>query len=327
MDRLKINLCFIFFGTLALGYCQKAILSDTKGDSTIYKVEFPNKITARIFGVNTSNSLSIQDRNDNLNYDLLANKQDHIGASIAFRSIVLSYSFAPNFISENRDNKESKLFNLNLRTFLGQWMQTFDLYQQKGFFIEIPDENLNVYLPKIKSLKIGGSTSYIFNKNFSYRAIVTQDEKQLISAGSFIPSLVYYYSKYDIIEGSVDDDYFSYDLALAPSYIYNWVIGKNLLVSAGGSAGIGLNHSETDGESLTSLLTELNFRGSIVYDKNNIYLGAHYSYLVLNHDVDRSSYIKDNIPYFQLFVGYRFNAPKFVLKAADDVNDELNLKN
>ena len=317
----------MFFGILALGYCQKAILSGMEGDSTIYKVEFPNKITARIFGVNTSNSLSIQDRNDNLNYDLLANKQDHIGASIAFRSIVLSYSFAPNFISENRDNKESKLFNLNLRGFLGQWMQTIDFYQQKGFFIEITDDNLSAYFPKIKSVKIGGSTSYIINKNFSYRAIITQDEKQLISAGSFIPSLVYYYSKYDIIEGTVDDDFFSYDIAFAPSYIYNWVIGKNLLISGGGSAGIGLNHSETGGESLTSLLTELNFRGSLVYDKNNLYLGAHYSYLVLNHNVDRTSYIKDNIPYLQLFVGYRFKAPKSLLKAADKVNDELNLKN
>jgi len=316
----------MFFGILALGYCQKAILSDTEGDSTIYKVEFPNKITARLFGVNTSNSLSIQSRNDNLSTELLANKQDHIGASIAFRSIVLSYSFAPNFISENRDNKDSKLFNLNLRAFFGQWMQTIDFYQQKGFFLEIPDANISEYFLEIKSLKIGGSTSYILNKNFSYRAIVTQDEKQLVSAGSFIPSLVYYYSKYDIIQGNVDDDYFSYDLAFAPSYIYNWVIGKNLLVSAGGSAGIGVNHSETNDESLTSLLTELNFKGSIVYDKNNIYLGAHYSYLVLNHNVDRSSYIKDNIPYFQLFIGYRFNAPKFALKAADDVNDELNLK-
>ncbi len=316
----------MFFGILALGYCQKAILNDTEGDSTIYKVEFPNKITARLFGVNTSNSLSIQSRNDNLSTELLANKQDHIGASIAFRSIVLSYSFAPNFISENRDNKDSKLFNLNLRAFFGQWMQTIDFYQQKGFFLEIQDANISEYFLEIKSLKIGGSTSYILNKNFSYRAIVTQDEKQLVSAGSFIPSLVYYYSKYDIIQGNVDDDYFSYDLAFAPSYIYNWVIGKNLLISAGGSAGIGVNHSETNDESLTSLLTELNFKGSIVYDKNNIYLGAHYSYLVLNHNVDRSSYIKDNIPYFQLFVGYRFNAPKFVLKAADDVNDELNLK-
>jgi hypothetical protein len=183
-----------------------------------------------------------------------------------------------------------------------------------------------VYFPKIKSLKIGGSTSYIFNKNFSYRSIVTQDEKQLISAGSFIPSLVYYYSKYDIIDGNVDEDYFSYDIALAPSYIYNWVIGKNLLISGGGSAGIGMNYSKTDGESLTSLLTELNFNGSIVYDKNNLYIGAHYNYLVLNHNVDRSSYIKDNIPYLQLFIGYRFKAPKFVLKTADNVNNKLNLK-
>jgi hypothetical protein len=112
-------LLFFYFGNLN---------SQSKVQDTSYIRKFPDKITARLFGVNTSNSLSIQGRNDNLNYELLANKEDRIGASIAFRSIVLSYSFAPNFMSKNRDNKDSKLFNLNLRTFLGQWMQTIDFY-------------------------------------------------------------------------------------------------------------------------------------------------------------------------------------------------------
>jgi hypothetical protein len=202
-------------------------------------------------------------------------------------------------------------------------MQTLDVYSEKGFFLT--EDNLELYLPRTKSLKIGGSTSYIMNDNFSFRAIVTQDEKQLKSAGSFIPKLVYYYTKYDIKinDGSVDENYYSFDIALAPSYHYNFVPTKNLLISVGASAGLGINYTTSEFESLTSLLTELNFRSSVTYDLSNLYFGTHYNYLVINHDFDRSTYVKDNIPYFEIFLGYRFRAPKKVVNTADSVNKKI----
>jgi len=309
-----------------LSWSQDSIPEVVSSDSTIYKVQFPNKISGRLFFVNTSNSINIRSRNQDVDYNLIPNKQDRLGATVAFRAIALSFSFAPSFMSENKDNEDSKLFNLRLKGFFGQWLQTFNLYEQRGFFIEVPELDINTYLPSVKSIKIGGSTSYIFNKNFSYRAIVSQDEKQLVSAGSFIPTIVYYYSKYDLIDGDIDEDFHSYDLAFAPSYSYNWVPSKNFLISIGGSVGIGVNHSKSDTESLTSFLTELNFRSSIVYDKNNLYLGGHYSYLVLNHNADRTSYIRDNIPYFELFIGYRFKAPKKLVIKANTIDEKLHLK-
>lgn len=318
--RTKLNTIFFLITCLFLNGQNDTINSKIE-DTLIYTKKFPNKITARVFLVNTSNSIEVQSRQDNLSLKLNANKQDRLGASVAFRSVVISYSFSPNFLSENRDNENSKLFNLNFRTYLGQWMQTATLFKERGFFIE--NDGLSVYLPETKSFKIGGETSYILNKNFSFRAIASQDEKQLRSAGSFIPRIVYFYSDLDVKSGNISSELISFDLAFAPSYYYNYVPTKNLLISAGASAGIGINYSDSESESLTSLLTELNFRGSVTYDKDNLYLGAHYSYLILNHNSDRNTYIKDSIPYFELFIGYRFNAPKSVLKAADDVNKSL----
>ena len=305
--------------------------AQTTTDSIIYDIKneyiesFPNRITTRLFYTNTYNSLTIKSRDFNETIDLEPNKQNRLGASVAFRSINVSYSFAPNFMSENRDNDNSKLFNLNLRTYFGKWMQTLDVYYEKGFYIK--DDDLEVYLPRTKSFKIGGGTSYIWNNNFSFRAIVTQDEKQLKSAGSFIPRIVYYYTKYDIRsdDDSVDEDYYSFDIALAPSYYYNFAPTKNLLISAGFSAGLGVNYTTSEFESRTSLLTEVNFRGSITYDLSNLYFGSHYSYLIINHDFDRSTYVKDNIPYFQIFVGYRFKAQKKLVKTADSVNEKIKI--
>ena len=145
---------------------------------------------------------------------------------------------------------------------------------EKGFFIDIPELDINEYFPNFKTRKTGGTLSYILNKDFSFRAIVSQDEKQLVSAGSFIPNFFFYYTDYELKSEGINEDIYSYDMALAPAYYYNFVPSKNILLSAGGSAGLGLNITKSGDESLSSLLTELNFRASVVYDKNNLYLGC-----------------------------------------------------
>ena len=296
-----------------------------------YKRIYPNVITARVFFINTSNTLKVKDRSSNLSFNLEPNKQDRIGVSIAFRGLNASYSFAPDFLGENKDNENSKLFNLNFRTFLGKhFMQTFDLFSQKGFYIK--NNEVNQYFPKTKNFKIGGATSYIFNEHFSFKAITSQDEKQLKSTGSFIPNITYFYSKFNLKNNSplneVNSSYYSFDIAFAPSYYYNYVPSKNLLLSAGVSAGIGLNHSKSRDESpLTTLLTELSFRTSATYDMNNLYCGLHYSYLSLNHNADSASQVIDNIPFFNIFVGYRFKAPKQIINTAESINEKLKLKN
>lgn len=300
-------------------------------EETDHKVSYPNRITARAFYVNTSNSLILKDRFSDLFFNLEPNKQNRIGASVSFRGLSASYSFAPDFLAENSDNEHSRLFNFSLRNFFGKhFMQTLDIFNEKGFYLKLNnDDAISVYLPNTNNFKIGGATSYIWNENFSFRAITSQDEKQLKSTGSFIPRIVYYYLEGESgTDGSyIDSSYYSFDIAFAPSYYYNFVPTKNLLLSAGASAGIGLNRSKSEGEdSLVTLLTELNFRGSATYDIDNLYLGTHYSYLILNHSADRTSRIKDNIPYFQIFVGYRFKAPKSLVQFADKMQGKLNEK-
>ena len=306
--------------------------TDTVKKTQEYIKSFPDAITIRPFFLQTSNSYIIGSLESDDKINLTANKQDRIGATVSFRSAVLSYSFAPDFLSTNSDNENSKLFNLNFRTFIGRWMQTFILFDEKGFFFE--NNNVSVYLPATSSFKVGGSTAYILNSNFSFKAITSQNEKQLKSIGSFIPRVVYFYSEFKIGSETANTlDIISYDFAVAPSYYYNWIPVKNLLLSGGISAGIGFNVSESEGvvgdgkskNTITSLLTEVDFRGSIIYDKNNLYIGASYNHLILNHNSGRDAYIEDSIPTLELFFGYRFDAPKSMIKLADKVNSTFGL--
>ena len=166
LKRTTLLILIMLLGILS--WSQDGIPEVVSSDSIKYKVQFPNKITGRLFFVNTSNSVNIRSRNQvkDEDYNLIPNKQDRLGVSVAFRAIALSFSFAPGFMAENKDNEDSKLFNLRLKSFFGKWMQTINLYKQRGFFIEIPELNINSYLPSVKSFKIGGSTSYILNDNF-----------------------------------------------------------------------------------------------------------------------------------------------------------------
>ncbi len=326
MGLKQVLTIFIIILTSKNSWSQDSIPEVIYSEQTEYKELFPNRITGRLFYVNTSNSIEIRDRNSDLFFKLNPNKQNRIGASVSFRSLTISYSFAPNFLSENKDNKDSKLFNLNFRTYFGKhWMQTLDVFSEKGFYVE--NDEFNLYFPSFRTFKIGGSTSYIWNENFSFRALASQDEKQLKSTGSFIPSLVYYYTQINLRTDDASDDskLETFDLAFAPSYYYNFVPKKNLLLSVGVSAGIGLNYSTSKDDTLFSLLTELNFSGSLTYDINDFYLGTHYNYLILNHNTDRSSYVKDDIPFFQIFMGYRFKAPKKLVYKTDELNKKIKL--
>jgi len=327
LKKLFLFVLILFIGTVwSYGQVEKDT-SIVYTKTTEYIEKYPNRLTAKLFYINTYNSLTVKDRNSDLQFELEPNKQNRIGASLSYSFITLSYSFAPNFMAENEDNEDSKLFNLNFRTYLGKWMQTFDLYNEKGFYIKSDFGNL--YFPDVKNFKIGGSTSYIFNDNFSFRAIASQDEKQLKSAGSFVPGLTYYYSKLNLKgQGdavAIDEDYYSYDIALTPAYYYNFVPSNNLLLSVGASAGLGVNHSKGEDEKLTSLLTEMAVAGLVSYDINSFYTGANYRYLILNHNTDRTASTQDNIPFFQAFIGYRFKAPKSWVRTERRLKEKIKL--
>ena len=289
-----------------------------------YFTTFQDKISTRVSLINTSNNFYINESDIGLKYKLEPNIRDYLGVSILFRSLEIDFGFAPKFIKSNRDNENSKLFNLNFRMFMNQWMQTLDLYNQEGFYVIIENDRIN--FPDVNTLKIGGSTSYIFNKNFSFRAIGYQNEWQTKSAGSFIPRLYYYYTKYTLNNDEFNENASSFDIAIAPAYYYNFSIAKNFLVGLGGSIGIGLNHSSNVGEgNLTTVLYEFSGRAVIGYNSETFFGGVNSNLLILEHNVDRYTRQDDTITFLEFYVGYRFKAPKKWIKLADDFNTKYGL--
>lgn len=299
--------------------CQFVVSQNDSIPNDIYIVDFQDKISTRISLINTSNSFYINETNTGIKYKLEPNVREYLGASILFRSLEIDFGFTPDFLKSNQDNANSKLFNLNFRMFFNQWMQTIDIYNQKGFYIVVDNERLNA--SDAKTFKIGGSTSYIFNPSFSFRAIGFQNEWQTKSAGSFIPRMYYYYTTYSLKNDELNENASSFDLAVSSAYYYNLCITKNLLFSLGGSAGIGMNHSSNLGEgNLTSVLYQFSGRAVISYNSDSFFGGINSNLLILKHNVDRYTRQDDTIPFLEFYIGYRFKAPKKWVKFADDFN-------
>ncbi|WP_273568854.1 DUF4421 family protein [Maribacter halichondriae] len=306
-------------------FCFSALFSSASFSQNVedYIRTFPEKLTTRIGIQNTSNSFILTDIENNEIIELIPNDKTYLGLSVLFRSVEIDLGYAPNFFSENQDNKGSKLFTLNFRMFLGKWMQTLDFYNQKGFFAITNDETLP--FPEFGTLKVGGSTSYIFNKRFSFRAVGFQNEWQKKSAGSFIPSFTFYYTRFRLDEDGQQTNDHSYNLAIGPGYYYNLVIGRHFIIGAGATVGIGANFTRSEGETVTSSLAQVILRTVIGYNSERFFTGINFSVQTLGQGDDQTARLDDYITFAELYLGYRFNAPKKWIEKANRFNKKYGL--
>ncbi|APA64440.1 MULTISPECIES: DUF4421 family protein [Maribacter] len=308
---------------LFLGIC--CSISWCTAQNSHYKEDFPDKITLRLALQTTSNSFTLRDKITRNKTEFIPNDKSYLGLSILFRFLEVDLGYAPNFLSENKDNGDSKLITFNIRTFFGQYMQTIDYYKQKGFFIRTQDITLPI--DDLKTLKIGGSSSYIFNPDFSFRAIGFQNEWQKQSVGSFIPSITYYYTKFKLEDPLIENQLEkSFKMAIGPGYYYNWIFDENYLLSAGATGGLGFNYSSTDGENSFNGLAQLVFRMTGGYNSESFFGGVNINTQLLSHTSDENFILDDSISFLEFYVGYRFDAPKKWIAKADEISRKFGIE-
>lgn len=290
-----------------------------------YKEAFPDKITLRLSLQTTSNNFTLRDKITRSKTEFIPNDKSYLGLSVLFRFLEVDFGYAPNFLSENKDNGDSKLITFNIRTFFGQYMQTVDIYKQKGFFIRTSD--LTLPINDLKTFKIGGTSSYIFNSDFSFRAIGFQNEWQKESVGSFIPSISYYYTKFKLEDPIIENQLeHSFKLAIGPGYYYNWVFDENYLVSAGATGGLGFNLSKSQGVTSFNGLAQLVFRLTGGYNSESFFSGVNINTQLLTHTSADNFILDDSISFLEFYIGYRFDAPKKWIAKADEISRKFGIE-
>lgn len=306
-----------FIGALLLPACAAA---QTDTICTAWYKEYKNILAVQAFTLNTSNNFTLDYRDENLRVDMIPNQKTTVGLAVQYNIISFSLGFAPKIFADNRDNKGSRMTSFSFNLFPGRFFQHFDLYYQKGITLDYRGIG-SLYMPGIETMKIGGSTSYFFNRNFSFTASAFQNAKQLKSAGSFAPTLSYYYTQFNFKdEPALPDDKAHFtDIALAPAYYYNWVIGKNFLVSSGASLGAGV----TIDDASTNLLINGSLHLAPGYNGERWFGGLNARAIFFSRDTESNVILTDAIAYTTFFIGYRFNEPEPLRKVREKIESKF----
>ncbi|MFH6956171.1 DUF4421 family protein [Flavobacterium aquidurense] len=305
----------VFFGSVFGCFAQNDSLQNP------YFKSYTDKITTSVYYLDTSNNfqLGFNSQGQKKYIDLNPNRQEQLGIALSYQFVDVSFGFSPKFFDVNKDNSDSKLFSFNTRFYYKKWMQSFTFINQKGFYAS--EEGFTVEFPRMRTTKIGGSTSYIFNDKFSYKALVNQNEWQTKSSGSFIPSFSFYYTNLDLNDVPNSSNGDIYVFSLAPSYFYNFVISDRILIGTGIAFGAGIN--DIDGE--TSALYQLDLHLKLAYNTDRFFGYASLNTVNFIQNETSAERLNDNISTFNLSIGYRFDPPKKVKEVYDKVNQKIGL--
>jgi len=270
--------------------------------------------------------------------------------SLSYRFISLAVGLHPKFLASNRDEDEkgkSDATNINLNLSFNHWNQSLSYEKNKGYYVdqiqstdEIPisDSDSYIQLPNMTYWSIGGSTSYKINEKLSLRAYKIQTDRQLKSAGSFMPTLSYRYfviDTQDTLPGQdVSKRYDNFEMVASISYYYTKVFKRNLYITGGLEPGIGLSYNKIIENSPSGKQSDSYFYPiykaeaelALGYNSRRFFCGAQafFSLGSYNPKNANSLLINDNSTY-QIFFGYRFNAPKKV-KTLTDKAEETGTK-
>ena len=277
-------------------------------------------------------------RSDNNYFDIQPNTSLACKISINYLFISLSAKIAPKFLPGNDDDElkgKTKVQSYTLNLFFDHFTQSLSYTNFKGFYLHntsdyiidwIKNEDSYILFPELYYNGFHGYTGYKFNPEFSLKALGVQTERQIENAGSFIPLLYYSYyivdNKAELTGQNSSQKTNNLELIISTSYYYTFSIEKNFYLSIGIVPGAGIIR--------TKLLTRLpsgNYTNiyrnpvyrlesqlAIGYNSQRVFIGSQIVASWSTYDQNKTStIIVNNRLTYQIFLGYRFNAPN-VLK-------------
>lgn len=320
--------------------CCETAFSQKKEIDTSNIVSYPDKIMVRTNLSNQSDSQSLEDKNGT-NLNLETNNNYKLFFAFDYKFIGFSYGFYPNYKDEDTKGK-SKFSEYNFRFFLGRWLQTVEYSKTRGYYIEntqdfVPDWNPEndpyILFPNLKTIRYGMATSYIFNPKFSLKSITSFTEWQKKSAGSFIPTFIYDYQQTSFDTDLLSSKQNEYDLSLGAGYFYNFIIHKRFYIAPNLTTafGVKITDSKTVDSAVESkdnksyFLTTLKGGLRMGYNTERVLFGLDYNFDSSFYNATKNQLVSDDKAYLLFYFGYRFDAPKFISKPVNLINDKLKL--
>lgn len=271
-----------------------------------YTVSYSDKVIVSASFQNETDSFIINQEIEGIKHKLefYPNIKQKISFGITYKIIDISFGYTPWFLKTNADKYKASNFNFGTRFNHKKWYQSISFVKQKGFFTEFLDDK-SMYLPSFRSIKIGGTTSYVFNDKFSFSALFNQNQWQIRSAGSFVPNFSLFYTSLMNKDDKASFNLEMYSFSISPSYYYTWVINRSVFLSGGLGIGAGVEiHNKK-----TSLLGQVIFNSKLGYNTTSFY-----SYLEINNTNfvfnENRARLDDTSLNALIAIGFRFDPPK-----------------
>ncbi len=310
-----------------------------------------------------SNQLNIKldVTNEQINYfmpyegnkaELRSNLTVSYGIVFSYRFLSVRFGVRPKLSESELENKgKTDRFRLRVKLLFDKWTHRLEYNYTRGFYIEntgefeneIENPNFKIQFPNLTTNIFSGSSHYKFNDNYSVKAIESNTEIQLKSAGTFLAGInysIYNLKGTDIVklENQVINsrnpykEYSGFSPILNVGYRYTFVLHKYWYANAYGDPGVGLDFYNTkvynNNESISSKNTNMFFAFktgiSVGYNGEKIYFGGEYNYDVNSEKYDVDDIILQPIKNsFHLFFGYRFKAPKQLRKPVEYIEKKV----
>lgn len=264
--------------------------------------------------------------------NLATNNKIYTSVSLDYEIISVAVGFAPNIFSRNRNDDlkgKSSFSQIRFSIFPKNFIQTVSYKRNKGFFLKNTkdfnpnwDEDSDPYIqfPDLKIEEFAGTTSYVFNKNFSVKSIDYQTEWQKKSSGSLITSLDYNLTiTHNKIEGSISRDN-QFNFGLNVGYHYNYIVSKHITISPHVVVGLG-GKSETD----SNLYLDKRLGGGLFlgYNTDKFLFGTKINFSSSSYKINSGERVENDIVNGLFYIGFRFKPPKVISKNYNDFQQIL----
>jgi len=282
----------------------------------------------------TNTAEALVAKTGNFNVVLEPNTFEVLRTYFSYQFISFYFDYLPrSAISNNDDNEKgrTKLFTLGTTLNHRQWFGELAYSKTIGYYVQNTQTfNANwkegdpyIQFPDLHVKSYDASIGYNTNKRLSLAAAVSQTERQLKSAGAFLPriALRYYIIDDRSPQSSSNEKSDNTQALLGAGYQYTLVFNKSVYLVGAFTPAFGYIHTRVKQRSGN---TEYKFtqQGPIYqwdgkfglgYNSHRFFAGSYLSMMSAKYAQGLTSAENQHANlFFQLFVGFRLKAPKFI---------------
>ena len=261
-----------------------------------------------------------------------------------YQMISFFFSYSPEFFPGNDDDSirgETSTGGIGFGLTFRKWFTDLGYSRTRGYFLENTEDYIPgwkpgdpyIQYPELVTRSFEGALGISLNSKYSRAAATSQTSRQLKSAGTMIPRMTFRFYIIDDESGvGITQQSHNFQLTLGAGYHYTFVHKEKLYINCGFTPAIGFIHTklksrEPFGDVISRRarpVFQWDGRLGLGYNGPRFYAGGYISAASVSYRENKIIAATYNAKAtYQLFAGYRFNAPKFLRSTYDKVYDYI----